>query len=629
MKKSVLGTVLLAFVATVAGISSYLSPADLNRMRQVLESGLSSDDLSTLDHSVRGLAALGVEIPQKSSICQKVGQLVTEKASSDVFFHIFYLSNLLKTFKNAFRYQETLNNAISSASSVSEVFFATGALSSFGLNLDASKILKSLNTILKKDDSLASLGQAFHVASLLEGDVSSIFSRVEDAIVQADLVDNRMLQFEGGLSVTALVISGAYQLAKTVGKAPPVTKDQANKFGEYFVSRRSVQTVKGIHSLLEVANIFADNPYHVPVAVTLSSKSSVSKGEPSLKVKVSNILGKPLGSLNVVADSATRVQDDAVVLSQKQLSPIDEATYDLDLMSVNPGKGVYRVSISASSSDARLVGNSGAIVEVKVLTRIAVEDAEIGTADADQSTAAKLRKVAFPNAFDEVLEADSHQKLLLKFALRDVNSKELATVHQAFVRLTHIESQQEIFFVAEPDLNDLYKFDLDLSAKAKEFQFLSGAYQMDLIVGDAVIENPFVWNVAKIQLTFSQVATKTQEKKAAEMYKPKPEIKHMFREPEKRPPTIVSNAFTLLVILPFVLFLALLVKLGANISNFPFSLSAVGFHGTLGAILLLYLCFWVKLNMFQTLNYLVVLSVILFLTGNRLLTHLAEKSSRS
>lgn len=47
-----------------------------------------------------------------------------------------------------------------------------------------------------------SLGYAFHVGSQLRGEVSSIFERIEDAIVQADEVDGRMLQFEGGLSIT-------------------------------------------------------------------------------------------------------------------------------------------------------------------------------------------------------------------------------------------------------------------------------------------------------------------------------------------------------------------------------------------------------------------------------------------
>ena len=47
-----------------------------------------------------------------------------------------------------------------------------------------------------------SLGYAFHIASTLSGDMSSIYERIEDAVVQADEIDGRMLQFEGGLSIT-------------------------------------------------------------------------------------------------------------------------------------------------------------------------------------------------------------------------------------------------------------------------------------------------------------------------------------------------------------------------------------------------------------------------------------------
>lgn len=201
--------------------------------------------------------------------------------------------------------------------------------------------------------------------------------------------------------------------------------------------------------------------------------------------------------------------------------------FELDLMSSNPGKGVYKVVLSAAAADdSRLVGNVGALVEVKVLTKIAVEETEIGTADADQSTAAKLKKINFPEKLDGVLEADSHQKLLLKFVLRDTLSKDLVTVHQAFVRLTHRESHQEIFFVAEPDVNDAYKFDLDLAAKAKDFLYQSGLYSMDLIIGDAVIENPTVYQVAELRLSFNSPGGATPKSpKTAEMYLMKPEIK--------------------------------------------------------------------------------------------------------
>ena len=51
---------------------------------------------------------------------------------------------------------------------------------------------------------LFSLGYAFHVGAQLRGEVGSIFERIEDAVVQADEVDGRMLQFEGGLSITGM-----------------------------------------------------------------------------------------------------------------------------------------------------------------------------------------------------------------------------------------------------------------------------------------------------------------------------------------------------------------------------------------------------------------------------------------
>nr|CAG4649276.1 EOG090X04WQ [Scapholeberis mucronata] len=616
---------ILLLCSSCFAISNYLNSNDQSKLKEILLSGLDNDEVAPLDYAVRGLALLGLDIPKKDSVCQKL-KAKLETQTTETVFHVGKASSLLGcSLQLSGAQKDKLESLLTASSAVSELYFATGALSTFGVQLDDAKILKALNAALKKDDSIINLGHAFHIAALLKGDVSSISSRVEDAIVQADQVDGKMLQFEGGLSVTAQVISGAYNLAKTVGKAPSINKDQANKFAEYFVSRKSVQTVKGVFHLLEVASVLAENPFHLPVAITLASKASVSKSEPKFQVKVSNILGKNIESVNVVADSATRTLDDAVVLSQKQLTP-KNGMFELDLMSSNPGKGVYKVVLSAAAGDdSRLVGNVGALVEVKVLTKIAVEETEIGTADADQSTAAKLKKINFPQKLDGVLEADSHQKLLLKFVLRDTLSKDLVTVHQAFVRLTHRESHQEIFFVAEPDVNDAYKFDLDLAAKAKDFLYQSGLYSMDLIIGDAVIENPTVYQVAELRLSFTPGGASQKSPKTAEMYLMKPEIKHMFREPEVRPPSVVSSTFTLLVVVPLVMFLVLVARLGMNFSAASLSMSALGFHLSIGAIFGLFICFWLYLNMFQTLKWLAILSLPAFVSGNYMLTDIASK----
>jgi len=65
-----------------------------------------------------------------------------------------------------------------------------------------------------------------------------------------------------------------------------------------------------------------------------------------------------------------------------------------------------------------------------------------------------------------------------------------------------------------------------VGAKEKEFGSLSGVYEMSLLVGDAVVENPIEWVVADIDLTFSSLGSPQD---ADSQYKPKPIIDHMFR----------------------------------------------------------------------------------------------------
>lgn len=150
-------------------------------------SGLNSDDVGVLGYSARGIALLGSDIPDKENICLKLSNKLDE--NSEVLFHVGKAASILRChLELSPSVKDRLESALSASSGVAELYFATGALVSLGYGLEAPKVLKALNGALKKDDSITSLGQAFHIASILDGDVSSFFDRVEDAVVQADQV---------------------------------------------------------------------------------------------------------------------------------------------------------------------------------------------------------------------------------------------------------------------------------------------------------------------------------------------------------------------------------------------------------------------------------------------------------
>lgn len=81
----------------------------------------------------------------------------------------------------------------------------------------------------------------------------------------------------------------------------------------------------------------------------------------------------------------------------------------------------------------------------------------------------------YPEKLTNKIEADSQQKLVMRFLLRDGASKKPMRTHQAFVRLSSASVSKdgkkghEILFVAEPDASQVYKFDMVISC----FSFLS------------------------------------------------------------------------------------------------------------------------------------------------------------
>jgi len=427
---------------------------------------------------------------------------------------------------------------------------------------------------------------------------------------------------------TAEVVTASFKLGEYLKKKPSINEEQTIKFANYLLTRKHVQSVKETFFLLRALNVLSNNDFSVPVVVQLYGTPLISNDRKFFKVRVTNVLDKVLGAMTVTAVSATDSEGTTIMSNKDFKTGRDD--YDLDFMSSKPSPGVYTVTVNVKSQkeDKRLIGTSGTQLKVKVVTKVVMGKVDLSVIDKEHSHTVKSLSTNYPTKFDKIIEADFHQKIVMKFSIKSVSSDELLTPHQAFVRLTNQKTNQEIFFVPEPEASKMYKFDLDLGATAKDsFASRSGKYTMDLIIGDAVIENPFEWNAGVLSLTFGQEAVKPKKEKQT-MYTAKPAIDHMFRQPEKRPSQTVSTAFTALIFIPFLLMIILWFNIGANISNFQFSLGSILFHVGLGGIFVLYYLFWVKLDMFTTLKYLAIIGGVTFLAANSLLSGIAARRAK-
>lgn len=94
----------------------------------------------------------------------------------------------------------------------------------------------------------------------------------------------------------------------------------------------------------------------------------------------------------------------------------------------------------------------------------------------------------------------------------------------------------------------------DLTSNANDFRSQSGAYELTLVIGDALLQNSLSWKLNDaMQLTFHEEAQAAFDRQ--DLYRPKKEIIHQFRQEEKRPPEIVSLVFSGLTLLPLLILL--------------------------------------------------------------------------
>ena len=100
-------------------------------------------------------------------------------------------------------------------------------------------------------------------------------------MVQADEVDGKMLQSEGGLSITSVMLTGTATLAVKAKDMLPVTGDQAVNLVTTSCFESQYSNRRELH-LLEAVMTIANDPQHVPLVIALASPVSVPAETPML-----------------------------------------------------------------------------------------------------------------------------------------------------------------------------------------------------------------------------------------------------------------------------------------------------------------------------------------------------------
>ncbi|XP_075757425.1 dolichyl-diphosphooligosaccharide--protein glycosyltransferase subunit 2 isoform X1 [Pelodiscus sinensis] len=614
----------LTFAASIQALTPthYLTRRDVERLKASLERPFSN--IEAAFYSIVGLSKLGMQVSDEQAACNFI-KANMDPNSVDSLFYAAQANQALSGCEVAISNEtgELLLAAVSEDSSVNQIFHAVGALSGFGFPLASQEALSALTSRLSKEENVLATIQALQTASYLsqQADLSGIVEEIEDLVARLDDLGGVYLQFEEGLETTALFIAATYTLSDHVGTEPAMKEDQIIQLMNAIFSKKNFDTLSEAFSVACAAGSLSQNRYHVPIVIVPDGPAAVSHHQPMLRLQVTNVMSQPLTQATVKLDHAKSASTKATVLQQIPFA-LSGDIFELNFMNVKPASGYYDFSIRVDG-DSRLIANNVEL-KVKVSTEVGITNVDLSTVDKDQSIAPKTTRVAYPTKAKGSLTADSHQNFALSFQLVDVNSGAELIPHQTFVRLHNQKTGQEVVFVAEPDSKNVYKFELDTSERKTEFDSASGTYTLYLIIGDATLENPILWNVADVVIKFPEEdAPSTVQSK--NLFVPKPEIQHLFREPEKRPPTVVSNTFTALILSPLLLLFILWIKIGANISNFSFAPSTIIFHLGHAAMLGLMYVYWTQLNMFQTLKYLAILGGITFLAGNRMLAQKAVK----
>ncbi|KAE9589914.1 putative dolichyl-diphosphooligosaccharide--protein glycotransferase [Lupinus albus] len=490
--------------------------------------------------------------------------------------------------------------------------------------------------------SLASSEIGQSKVNTVKSDISKLFDTIEKYDDGTFYFDEKFVdghEHQGSLSTTTSVVRGVTAFAASISGKINLPRDKILGLAKFILGIGIPGDAKDLFNQVESLAFLESNRISIPLILSLPETVYSLTKKDQLKVRVTTALGSAAPPLTVklVRAFSSGAKDSAIIESKELRYDQKSGLHVLDSFpkNVDVGAYVFVFEIVLLDSDSKKDYATGGQLHVPIYVTGIIEasNAEIAILDSDLGSV-ETRKTLDLAGNDVVsLSANHLQKLRFSFQLTTPHGH-VFKPHQAFFKLRH-ETKVEHIFVVE-NTNKKFEIVLDFLGLVEKLFYLSGKYDIELTVGDAVM-NSFLRLLGHVELDFPEAPEKAARPPPAAVdpysrYGPKAEIAHIFRVPEKRPLQNLSLTFTGLILLPFVGFLIGLLRLGVNLKNFPSSTVpatfAILFQLGVGAVLLLYVLFWLKLDLFTTLKTLGFLGVFLLFVGHSTLSHLASTSAK-
>ncbi|KAL4360964.1 hypothetical protein GQ457_04G027120 [Hibiscus cannabinus] len=602
------------------------------------------------------LTRLNTAVNDASSLLDfyySIGGLVLIKLSSCFYFPPYVLIHCLAMLNQSSNADVHLTNADEIFHSVKAFSQSDGRWRYSSKNPESSAFAAGIAfETLAGVVSLASSELDQSLVSTLNNDISKLFDSIEKYDDGALYFDDKLVDghdHQGPLATTSSVVRGLNAFAAVSDGSHNLPGNKTLGLANFFLGIGVPGDAKDLFNQIDSLACLESNRQGFPLAFLMGSIPlifslpftviSLTKKN-SLQVKVNTVLGSnaPPLTVKLVGAFTSGSKDASLVESQELVFDAGTGLHNLNNLpkSIDVGSYTFVFEILLHEPEHEKVYVTGGQKKVPIFVSglIKIENAEIVILDSDLGSIETQKKLDLAGQSDVSLSANHLQKLRVSFKLTTPCGLAFMP-HQALLKLRHESKVEHIFVVGNS--GEQFEIVLNFLGLVEKFFYLSGRYDIELTVGDVVMENSLLRAIGHIELDLPEPPEKAprpppQPADPYSRYVPKAEITHIFRAPEKRPQKELSLAFMGLTFLPLLGFLFGLLRLGVNLKNFPTNAMpatfAILFHVGIGAVLLLYVFFWLKLDLFQTLKLVGLLGVFLVFVGHRILSYLAATSAK-